>query len=63
MTLWVEWRLNESPNCFAESLAAFWLGQGGEELLPAEALHLAESFLEPAPIRNGVLQPLILLLG
>ena len=39
------------------------IGQGGEELLPAEALHLAESFLESAPISNRLLKPLVLLLG
>ena len=55
--------LNESENFFAESLAAFWIGQSFEELLTAEALHLAESLLNSAPIGNRLLKPLILLLG
>jgi hypothetical protein len=63
MTLWDEWPSNESWNFFAESLAAFWIGQGFEELLTAEALHLAERFLDSAPISNRLLKPLVLLLG
>jgi len=63
MTLRAEWQLNESQHLFAESFAAVWIGQGCEELLTAEALHLAESFLERAPISNRFFQPLVLLLG
>jgi hypothetical protein len=63
MTLWAEWRLHKSQNLFAELLAAFGIGQAVEEFLPAEALHLAESFLDSAPISNRLLKPLILLLG
>jgi len=63
MTLWAEWRLHQPENLFAELLAALWIGERGEELLPAEALHLAESFLDRAPISNRLLKPLILLLG
>src|SRR5437867_11093075 len=39
------------------------MGQSFEELLTAEALHLAEGFLNSAPIGNRLLKPLILLLG
>ena len=58
-----EWPLNESQDFFVELLAPFWIGQGFEELLAAEALQLAESFLDRAPISNRLLKPLILLLG
>ena len=63
MTFCAEAELNESENFFAESLAALWIGQGFKELLAAEALHLAEGFLNRAPIYNRLLKPLILLLG
>ena len=56
-------QLDETQSFFTESLAAFWMGQSFEELLPAEALHLAEGFLNRAPIGNRLLKPLILLLG
>jgi hypothetical protein len=51
------WALNQSENRFAEFLAAFGTGHGLEELLPAEALHLAEGLLDRAPIGNGLLEP------
>jgi hypothetical protein len=62
-TLYAEARLDEAQNFFPESLAASWIGQSFEELLTAEALHLAEGFLNRAPICNRLLKPLILLLG
>ena len=34
-----------------------------KEFLPAEALHLSESFLDCAPINNRLFKPEILLLG
>ena len=55
--------LNESENRFAEFLAALGTRQGFEELLTAQALHLAKGFLDGAPIGNGMLEPFILLLG
>ena len=63
IALRAEAQLNQSENLFAESLAAFWIGQGFKELLTAQALHLAESFLDSTPVGNGLLQPLILLFG
>src|ERR1017187_6229743 len=63
MPRWAQWPLTDSENFFAELLAAFGIGQGFEELRPAETLHLAENFLEPAPISNRVFKPLILFLG
>ena len=54
--------LNESKNRFAEFLAAFGAGHGLEEFLTAEALHLAEDLLDRAPIGDGLLEPIILLL-
>ena len=55
--------LNESKNRFAEFLAAFGTGHGLKEFLATETLHLAEDFLDRAPIGNGLLEPLILLFG
>ena len=63
MALWSERALNESENEFAEFFAAFGTGHGLEEFFPAEALHLAEGFLDGAPVGDGLLEPLILLLG
>lgn len=60
---WIPERLDQPQNGFAQALAAFWMGQGGEEFLAAQALHLAKDVLERAPIGNGLLEPLILLLG
>ena len=54
--------LNESQNRFAEFLAAVGAGHGLEEFLTTEALHLAEDFLDRAPIGDGLLEPIILLL-
>jgi hypothetical protein len=55
--------LNQSQNLFAELLSALGTGYRGKELLPAEALHLAEDYLEGSPIGDGLLKPVILLLG
>jgi len=63
MVLWSEGCLSQSENDLAEFLAAFGTGHGLKEFFPAETLHLAEDFLDRAPIGNGLLEPLILLLG
>jgi hypothetical protein len=55
--------LNQSQNPFAELLSALGTGYRLKELLAAEALHLAKGFLEGPPISDGLLKPLILLLG
>ena len=47
--------LNESKNRFAEFLAAFGAGHGLKEFLATETLHLAEDFLDRAPIGNACL--------
>ncbi len=55
--------LPESENAFAEFLAPCGARHTCKEFLSAEPLHLAEDLLNPAPISNRLLQPLILLLG
>ena len=55
--------LDKSQNSFAESFAAFGIGQGFKEFLPAEALHLSQNLLDGAPVGNGCFEPLILFLG
>ena len=55
--------LNQSQHLFAEFLSAQGTGYRVKEFLAAEALHLAEDFLDRAPIGNGLLEPLVLLLG
>ena len=55
--------LNQSQNLLAEFLSALGTGYRVKEFLPAEALHLAEGFLEGPPIGDGLLKPLILFLG
>jgi hypothetical protein len=53
--------LKQSQDLFGEFLSALRTGYRVKEFLPAEALHLAERFLEGPPIGDGLLQPLILL--
>ena len=63
MTFCAKAWLNESKYFFAQSLAAFGIGQGFKKLRTAETLHLAKDFLDPPPVRDRLLEPLILLLG
>ena len=44
-------------------LAALGAGHRFKEFLPAEPLHLTQDLLDAAPIGDGLLEPLILLLG
>ena len=55
--------LNESEYRLAESLAAFGSGHRGEEFFPAQLLHPAQGPLNRPPIGNGLLEPVVLLLG
>ena len=52
MTLYVNAPLDQSKNSFAKSLATFGIWQSLEEFLPAEALHLAECFLDSTPVSD-----------
>ena len=55
--------LNQAQDFLAQSLAPFGIGQGGKEFLPGQALHPVEDFLNRAPIRDSLLEPLILFFG
>jgi len=50
MTSCTEASLDKAENFFAESFAAFGIGQGFKEFLTAEALHLTERILESTPV-------------